>query len=751
VKPERVIYASEIFGFFRKQRSVLFRAAAICFALTFLIVLAISKPHYRATATFAQAPSQEEEFSSLRSVLKSMQGGGEGASAAGVMHSRHLLGEVVQEMGLQVERVDQPRVPALLKRELGGNPQSDRFVFRSVSYPEEKGLPFFITSLKGDKFEVRSAKKKLLCLGELGVPVSMESGSFTLTQLGKVKKRVAFVLHPERGAIQNLKKQLKIKVSKVDPTLLHLQYLGPNRETALGVLDTLMESFQSYLQKQHEELASSQIAYLRKREAELSQEFDQSLEEHARYLKEARTPEGFFGLCEEIEMLGQPKERYANRKHELDLQGKSWERDQLEARAVHPWTEGLEKRDDLDWQKAQWGPASAITPAEFSGLDLETAQQLYENTTKERDQFFACLREVEAIKKQLEDPSFSLSGLFQVLTDPASQKIIQQGTTLSFQIADHQNRTSKEIDRLRNALLEQRTLLSNHLSQKIDLLQLQVDLTERKMVALQGAASHLIGKEQELVDQKLEELAEKMGELPEKWQRESQLKFKRELVMQILEGLTTLSEGKVVNHHLFHIASKPLDLADAPTRIEKPRLFAFASMGGLVGGCVFFVLSLLRALYRGFPVSKEYLEDRGYTVLIDGEIADLEKLKQICFRVEPGEVVALFGSKMGSSLANLCAENHLSTLRVEVGRDEERQVFENHHLISVKTLLDRELKNRLASWKTEFSCILFEIDSLDSAEALALAALADRSIVSVAGKSESVLTPFNRENTLCLL
>jgi|GEM_PF-2931686 len=639
---ERIFYLAEFFRFFKKRKDRLLLAGLLCFAFTFTALLAFSKPHFLAESSFRQVQSQMSDSNSVQSMLKSMWSSSEDTLAISVMQSKTLLGKVVEEQGLQVEALGESRVLSLLSRELRLGKEKLPFLFSDVEYNGDHTQTFFIRPLSAATFEVLDPKKKVLASGLLHQPVHMEYATWTLKQMPLKKKYTAFQLLPKRTALAKLQKRVKIKTSRLDSNLLLLKAKASHRQTAIGILDSIMHQYQEYLQTAHEELSLEQISYLKKRRDQLGQDFEQALEEHATYLKNTLGVEGFLGLAQEIEMLSEPKEKYTAQKHKIDLEIKNW---------THPWKEGREKLNQLQWEEAKILPAEIATE-EFSGIDLETAKKLHAEYGHEGDRLQLELSQLKTYQAQLKDSHFGLSALSQVLTDAVSQELIQKAAEVSLQLADYANRSEKERQRLNSTLVTQKAFLEEHIEKKRGVLKGQLFQLEKKMAGLKQRALELLLKEKEATEQKLIELGEKMGELPEKWRLESQLKLKKELNMQILEGLTQLSESKLVNSHLFHVESKPLDRADAPLEVEAPHLFLLSLLGTILGVFFFGVGSLGASFAKGFPLSTEYLRDRNFQLAS----SEREIVERINLEMDKGEKLAVIGTHWTSAMKKLMKE-----------------------------------------------------------------------------------------------
>ncbi|MBS0629615.1 MAG: hypothetical protein JSS30_05245 [Verrucomicrobia bacterium] len=677
---ERPIYLSELFIFLRKKKKLIFKVAAASFLVTFLAIFLFAKPQFRADATFRQARTSSEEAGSLQTLLLNIRLAPEETSAMAIMHSRRLLGRVIDKTALQII--------------------SDAHC-KNVHYEREIPLTLILEPTSSTTFEILNQQQDKLARGSLNKPILLDYCHLTVTQMPA--KTTTIKLLPKRKALKQLTKKLKIKGTRLDPNLLQLTYRHPERETAINVLNTLMEEFQHHLESEHEQLALQQLDYLQKRKEQLGSDFHQALDEHTTYLQK----EGALNLAQALETLTEPKEQYTAKQQQLDLELKKWKDPQLTASLDLP-----------------------PTFTEFTGLTLETAERLHQNYAQEHEQQITQIASLQTFSDKIDQ--CQLSTLSQILTDEVSQKIIQQATQLSLQLADEANYSEKELHRLRDALSTQKKFLQEHILKKIDLLHTQLALTQQKMNHLKHVALDLIKKEKSLIEEKLGEINTKMETLPQKWRLENELKFKKELMMQIIEGVTKLSESKVVNHHLFHIASKPLDLADAPPTPQPTHPFLYSTIASLLSSFFFILFSFLQAVLRGLPISPDYLRDHKIPI-----VTDLLRLYY-----EPHTTIALIGLGSGKALASHLAHQGRRILRVVYGLEEQLHPSEDHHLAVVR---DLQLA-KLSTWKRDYDHILLEIDNLDTIAPC----MADQFIIKLNETKPEELTPFENKKLYCI-
>ena len=545
---------------------------------------------------------------------------------------------------------------------------------------------------------------------------------------------------------------------KQDKNILSLSYAHPDRHTAARFLNVMMASYHDYLKKENDELASAQLAYLDKRQAELTSSLDRVLDEQSNYMKENLGRDGFVGLKEEVEMLAIPKQAYTSKLFDLEVEEKRLEKEreelpfvlstleerekddkskksapallesdqqryqeqllqislkETEMKAAAPgqselthvieeiketelFIDRLEKRLELptnsillkdaknlvrirvdEIQKLKRDPAhkgadviakekelvsylllhkQLLTDKkraleenlslrtsfnkELQGINLATAQNLYVSYQNQLDGIQSTIRQLLYLRDQILAPDFEMSSLGALLKDAVGQGLVQKAADIALQLRDQKNRSIKEIFRLKEALETEKTFLIHHIDQTIELEKLRTKLVEERIVSLQRICLDLIKKEKTLIEDKLGEISVKMEDLPEKWKLENHLRFKKELGMGVIDGISKIVETKNLHYNLFYVDSKPIDLAFAPKKLQPPKLFIFIFGGALLGAAASFMFYLVRGIARGFAVSAEALmhyglnfcgklsrfSDAAFKELGDGDLETLRRL-----------------------------------------------------------------------------------------------------------------------------
>ena len=255
-----------------------------------------------------------------------------------------------------------------------------------------------------------------------------------------------------------------------------------------------------------------------------------------------------------------------------------------------------------------------------------------------------------------------MSSLGAVFEDPVIREFVSRSSTLSLQMKDEDNRSTKEHIRLVETLQTQKNFLSQYLFQTIDVKRLKINLLGDKIASLQQATRLLLHAEKQLLRGKLEELSKKMGTLPEKWHLESLLQLKKELGAMMLEGVSHLVETKSLNQHTFHISSGPLDKAIAPLKPHSQRIGFLSLIAAFLGGIFCFLFYFCKTLLKGLLFSDESLRLLGFPVsgklspfcdrsLSELKVGDLETLRHMLSSLDGKVVLCGLGKHPNFSLS----------------------------------------------------------------------------------------------------
>lgn len=268
--------------------------------------------------------------------------------------------------------------------------------------------------------------------------------------------------------------------------------------------------------------------------------------------------------------------------------------------------------------------------SEYQGITLEVATDLYRDYSKQLIQIEGTIRQNTFFIHQIEDPNFEITSLSAGLNDPISTDIIHKASQLVLRLRDQNNQSVREQERIREELNLERTFLTLHLQQMVQLMELNKQLIDEKIFALQNVSLELIHQrislleknlqdyvqsrlqhlqqERILIKRHLENIHNEMAQLPQKWVSEQLLAQEVTTNHLIVEEIAKLVETKNISHNLEVIQSAPVDLALAPVHPVTPKMILLGLVGFLAGGFLGSCFALVRSFSQGLRVSAHYLE-----------------------------------------------------------------------------------------------------------------------------------------------
>ncbi len=270
---------------------------------------------------------------------------------------------------------------------------------------------------------------------------------------------------------------------------------------------------------------------------------------------------------------------------------------------------------------------------EYQGISLEVATDLYRDYSKQMIQIESTIRQNVFFIHQIEDPNFEITSLSAGLNDPVSSEMIRKASQLVLNLRDLNNQSIREQERIKEELYLQRTFLTLHLQQMVQLMELNKQLMNEKIFALQNvslelihqrislleknlqdylqARLHHLQQERELIKRHLENIHTEMAQLPQKWVSEQLLTQEVAINHLIVEEIAKLVETKNISHNLEVLQSAPVDLALSPVHPLNPKVALWALLGLLAGGCLGLCFVLAQSIGRGLKVSSHHLEQLG--------------------------------------------------------------------------------------------------------------------------------------------
>ena len=395
---EPIICFSDLKKLFRRVLPQIKKACLIGASFGFLFFL-VKEPHFIATATFKQAASTHTSGFQLRDLFQSIAPqSDQDMGPTSLMMSRAVLGDVVEELGLQVEWDSHFCITNILGRiweniglEIGCKLSDvDRFVFQKIHYDQEIEKTLFIKVLDDSSFKLLDEKKNELGRWRLHEPISLPFFSGCLTKvpshIGR-NKIYRLNLLPLSDVIASVRKRFTVKPLKSERSLYTLIFTDRDRHFTADFLNQVMASCRKFIHSENEETASAQLVYLEKRQEELARKWDGSLQEHVAYLKNNLNEGGYLSFAQELEYLQEPQNTFTSRLLDVDFELQRFE--SQDSKQEESKRKSLQKNPFLD----QALPLLHIEPIK------NNKRSIFEEQQKEIDQKLIAL-ELEENKMQ---------------------------------------------------------------------------------------------------------------------------------------------------------------------------------------------------------------------------------------------------------------------------------------------------------------------------------------------------------------
>lgn len=691
------ISLNDLFHLFKKKRKTIYKWT-IYSALFFSLLTLIRPVMYESEAIFWDKTKKQSGLSSgsLSALLENGLGNATpGSEATAAFKSRRLIGNTIKKLNMQgsikakndfthgyarsffenvvgeYSHLTSKKVPVLSEL----NPE---LKFTSIGYNGEVPLEYRIRFTSEDEFVIIDSEHK----GTLGLPVNMSKVTFVLAKTEKPSKLEGKTFKLTFNSLDRMinihGRTLKVVADKQDKSFIKITYENRDRHLASQFVNTLMAEYQDYLKKENKKISEAQLNYLFAREDESIKNLETLLNNYAGKLSTGYEMSGFPDSEKEMEFLGTSQQE--SLKHILNLDLESRRLQQIDQENVAYYDrfyqtgdadvvneilsrvrEFQQLRDVISLAINDTKHSSEEKFVEFQGIALNTSEELYQNFCRQINELQSLIKQHQFVLERMGHPEFEISSLSVSLTDPISQEMISKASEIALSLKDDNNRSSKELERLKEDLELQKRFLYLHVKHIIQLKKLEEELVQKKLTALQNVRFNLINQqisileknladyvnvrmvnlkqERGLLENHLQQLQQQMTLLPKKWATEQLIKQRIQLNRGIMEEVAKLVETKNISHNLESIQSTPLDVA-VPALLPKTRhLLLFATFGGLVGGLTSFGLLLVGYLSRGMEASQDNLTAMGQH--ISGNLtssceegkplfdADLETLRRV--------------------------------------------------------------------------------------------------------------------------
>ncbi len=603
---------------------------AACLGVVFSLIRPV---RFKAKGSFQEGDvlSSALSFSQL---LSNNFGNKKENSAQFLMQSDVILRHVVEQLGLQVA-VDRVFSSGFIRNFIdnlqcsitGTLSNTDDFSFANVQFFGKRPKKLLIHLDEEGRWIFLDAKKQILASGMQGENIQMPELCLTIRSVPEsVHAGHTFELwiSPLYSSVTELKRSIEIRPDRKDQRVLWLSCKHRNPHRAAEIVNQISASFIHYLKQEEEKLAREQLAFLDEHKKKLESEFDQALSQHVSFLKRNIANSGFIEVEQQIELVKRPQQDLRSRMLELT----TFEGNLRDVQTTYAQAMGWQKQaaDSCTAQageglQANWLIENArFWPEQFAGIDLHTARELHGTYQRGLDQIEEQIDRIEFLLPKVREEEFELNAISALSQgDAVISSMMQKASELALSLREEENYSQKDLHRLKEALKSQKKFIEAHLSHTRDLYQKQGAILHSKLASLRTVMLKLIEAEKGVVQDQLSNLQEQLADVPERWQSEKQLEAKNELMQKIIEGMTQVIEGKIIDHHLKNISSKMIDFARSPERPHRTGLINTMALFSLTGAVLAYFFFFTRTLWRGFPLSSSTAQ--AYGLCIAGKLS----------------------------------------------------------------------------------------------------------------------------------
>lgn len=731
----------------KQWKKPILRGALICAALatSFSLLRPLS---YTSKATFYEKP-KNNSTSANKSAALLLFGEEQENSAVVLLKSRKILEAAIAKLDLQATIKPYSILPDLVvkaferlnfvrKNLLVEAAYITRSPYPAIEDPEpamnathviydgEIPLYFDLYFTSNDTYTISNSLDGDLGEGKLGMPFRAGNAQFTLLTSRPISlksKHYVLTLKPLRELAEKLEENLKVVSDYKDKAFISLTLNYPSREGTSRLLNAIMDAYRDHLLFEHHEVVASQVDYLNQRRQMMDEQLGILMHNHGEQISshagsldllvatQQNLQKRLLTIDLEIKHIQQALDEgsYLQMHYSSDNDSPLIHQTLAEIRRYRQQCDSLVSLLENSQKPLQAHLlAQQASTGEFRGIDLETANTLYISYCTELQEAEASAIQNQFIIDKIQQPDFELSSLAAVLTDPVSSEIVKKAGTLALTIKDQDNRTHREIERLSQDLEVQRSFLTLHLQQIVDLLKLRVELLRAKIHAIQEATFELLQKkisiqetyvlnyavsrlsslkhEQTLINQQKQTLQQEFDKLPEQWAAEKLINLYLETDGSLMQHIGSLIESKNIADHLEMSLSAPFDLATPPLHPKNPDLPIYMILGALIGALAVTFFAIVYSIKNGVDATANNLSLIGEHVA--GALSpestssgDLETLRRLMTQLCPAEpaqtaqghsllLLENHGPNYAPPFATLLSKRHLKVLLMSISPEE---------------------------------------------------------------------------------
>jgi uncharacterized protein involved in exopolysaccharide biosynthesis len=316
-----VITLSDLFSLLRKSKwKIIF-----CMLAVSLIgaLFALDKPiKYKAEATFRDK-GIKSSYGSGGIIAQMLEGGklSSDSEAMSLLKSKKVMKAAIEKLNLQGHIMPVCAREGFLAR-AQNNLKAEWAAWRNatlpplkdlhcplkieaISYKGEIPLGFTIKPVEGkNNYQIIDASQQLFGEGYFNQPFIGDGIAFTLrTEESNVDQPFDLVISPWTDVAKKMQKDFELENDKMTKGVLKLSYWHRDRHFASQVVNTIMDVYQTYLEQEHAQIATSQLGYLSKRQNETLDNLKHLMENHADFLSKDLFSAGFADSRMEMDFL----------------------------------------------------------------------------------------------------------------------------------------------------------------------------------------------------------------------------------------------------------------------------------------------------------------------------------------------------------------------------------------------------------------------------------------------------------------
>jgi hypothetical protein len=261
---------------------------------------------------------------------------------------------------------------------------------------------------------------------------------------------------------------------------------------------------------------------------------------------------------------------------------------------------------------------------------LETVQRLFIDYNHELDAVILNIKQLNFVKDQIDHSDVEVSSLSNLLSDPVSQNMVQKASTLALELRDESNRSPKESERIKEALLYQKQFLASHVSQLIGAQKIKAKLIKEKIDSLQKVSIKILNNEKKLIEERLTDIRSKMSHsLPKKWKSENMLLLKKEIYSGIIENLAKMEESKVIDKNMKFSDYSVLDRPSYPLFASDKGILVIPGLVAFLSFVSLYFFHFVKRISKGSPISEELLTSMQFPYFTSLSSAHFESIDDI--------------------------------------------------------------------------------------------------------------------------